>query len=95
MAAILKDFAKENEWVLLGVSIDGKELVGINTLHEKEKLRDKFKVSYVPGILAVNFETDEAKPIGWGVVTYHQLEENIFEQLKAQRRFRLVCRRLL
>jgi len=78
----VQSFSSKYEWQLLGISMDSQKFTELPSLEKAHKMVQKFNVKYVPAVVMLDPKTEEMKPVGWGLITQNQLEENILQQCR-------------
>ncbi len=81
-ASIVQNFSDKYGWKLIGVSLDGGTIEGITSIPKKSKMTARFNIKFSPAVMIFDPKIDEAKPVGWGILTQSQLEDNIVQQFE-------------
>jgi conjugal transfer pilus assembly protein TraF len=79
MAPVINSVAKRHGLHLQGVSIDGGKLEFFDKVHPDNGLSQKFNVTMVPALFAVNPLSGDFFPIATGSISEQEIEERILQ----------------
>ncbi len=79
MAPIVVSIASRHGLSLHGISLDGGKLTILQRITVDNGLSQRFDVSMVPAIFAVNPQSGEYFPIATGAISEQEIEERIFQ----------------
>lgn len=81
---ILKMFVEKYDWSILSVSMDGRKLPGLEEIGKVEidnGISTNFNVQATPSLFLINPKTSHIIPIGAGMMSLDDLEDNIQNQI--------------
>jgi conjugal transfer pilus assembly protein TraF len=84
-AGIVQEFSRRYGWNVIPVSIDGIILKEFPETRQDEGISEKFQVSNVPALFAVNPRSNEIIPIAYGLFPLDKLEENTLVQFLGEK----------
>lgn len=79
MAPIVASMASRHGFILHGISLDGSKLNEIPVSSTDNGLSQRFNVTMVPAIYAVDPKSGEYFPIATGAISEQEIEERIFQ----------------
>ena len=83
-AQVVKLFARVNQWNVKPVSLDGKGLKEFPDFEIDQGLSQTFSVKATPSMFVVDPYKEDAVPVGAGLVSVNQLEEQIATQFSKE-----------
>ena len=83
-ARVVKLFADMNQWNVKAVSLDGVGVQEFPDFEIDKGLSQTFAVKAAPSMFVVDPYSDQAIPVGAGLISVSQLEEQIVAQLKGE-----------
>ena len=81
MAGIVRQLSEKYGWKVLGISQDGVSLPEFPDSKKDNGISQAWGLKGVPAVFVVNPETEQAIPIGHGLISLNQLERNLMVQL--------------
>lgn len=85
MGSVVLGLSQQFSWSLTGVSLDGKNLPGLEEVEGTRLFMSKQKLVVLPALYMV-FEDGSLHPIAWGVQTADLIQNNILLQLEGSDR---------
>lgn len=79
MAPIITSFAERYGFALHSISLDGGKISSLRRINNDNGISQRFNVTMVPAVIAVNPSTGEYFPIANGAVSQQELEERLFQ----------------
>ncbi|CDZ81949.1 conjugal pilus assembly protein TraF [Candidatus Rubidus massiliensis] len=76
-ALVVKEFVKKHKWELIPVSVDGEIIPAFPNAQLDQGIVDKLGISIYPSLIMLNPKTEELIPIGFGMISLEQIENNI------------------
>ena len=83
-ARVVKLFADMNQWNVKAVSLDGVGVQEFPDFEIDKGLSQTFAVKAAPSMFVVDPYSDQAIPVGAGLISVSQLEEQIVAQIKQE-----------
>jgi conjugal transfer pilus assembly protein TraF len=81
MASVVKQLSDKYGWKVLGISQDGRVLPEFPESKRDNGISQAWGIKGVPAVFVVNPETEQIIPIGHGLISLDQLEQNLILQL--------------
>lgn len=81
LAEVLQLFSDVNEWKTRAVSIDGKSVKGLNDFEIDKGISLQFGLKATPSFFIVNPTLKVAYPVGAGLISVTEIEQNIEQQV--------------
>jgi conjugal transfer pilus assembly protein TraF len=80
---MLKMFSKMYDWKVIAISVDGSSIKEFPDAQTDNGIVEQWKITKVPSVYMVNTETGDVIPVGYGLISMEQLENNILLAVSA------------
>jgi len=77
-AEMVSLFSEENHWKIKAISLDGEGLKNLSEFENDQGISEIIGVKVAPSFFVVNPEGNHVHPVGAGLLSLSELEENIF-----------------
>jgi conjugal transfer pilus assembly protein TraF len=79
---MVKEFSLLYAWDTVAVSMDGGPCQYFPDAKIDNGISEKFSVTYVPSLFAVNPKTNEVFPLAFGIISREKIEDNVMMQFR-------------